>query len=489
MFFIFFVLIVPDPYEPRQSTSASLTSGLSSTTPPKLEVAETYIEDFRTRRADSVPRLAARRAQRQRSLARAFDPWSSYVKSIQFRFPDLFVARGSRVSAARREPRTRDIVRRGARADHMDVKYRLYELFISYALRSDPQSAFSLSRTSFRKLIRNESKNERGQSIIDGIRLLDEDVSIIYASSLHHHHENSMDYSSFLNAILAIANKRLEDPTPRARLKNYVVNYLLSSSSASDSCRIDFLNDDKSGLLASNEMRELKRYFGVGLESLFTHYATHDDNKIRQRLLDVRGGGGDRDDAESIASSSVASSTTANNRSPRKRRSEMRSYLRYEDFLSQFCVDFDLGSVPLSAYDMGRAYLSVLVRLNKSLGAKHPDAVGRLDFDSFWEVLVRCSEFAYGHLYDVTPENRLKALLIHLWKGLDRIEETYTGRRYGDALMRACTIFNQRFTAMWARDGHRDYLSPIVEVTLDGRELLDELFDDEDDGGGEESFL
>ena len=153
----------------------------------------------------------------------------------------------------------------------------------------------------------------------------------------------------------------------------------------------------------------------------------------------------------------------------------MKEALGYAEFL-KFAQAFDLSSSTiLSTIELGDIYLS-------SIKSSDPNALmHKLTFPEFWEALVRCALVAYGKISAVTIVDKIRGLLLYMWRAINGSVPKAWGdvRRGGSTnpgdLLAGAMLFNKRFTAVWAADGYRDYLSPPPPAAEDGQTVLARL--------------
>jgi hypothetical protein len=153
----------------------------------------------------------------------------------------------------------------------------------------------------------------------------------------------------------------------------------------------------------------------------------------------------------------------------------MKEALGYAEFL-KFAPAFDLSNnVILSTIELGDIYLS-------SIKTADPSATMRkLSFPEFWESLVRCALVAYSKISHVTILDKIRGLMLYMWRAINgSVPKAWAdGRRAGTTnpgdLLAGAMLFNKKFTAAWAADGYRDYLSPPAAAEEDGQTVLARL--------------
>lgn len=206
-------------------------------------------------------------------------------------------------------------------------------------------------------------------------------------------------------------------------------------------------------VLYDPDVQRLYAFFRDALEQIFQFYASNPN----------------------VSSPGAKRESPKASRSPFSRASNsMKSALGYPEFL-KFASDFNLAnSVLLSTRELGDIYLSSIHNIQ-------PDATLRkLSFDEFWESLVRCAERAYGKISHASPLDRIRGLFLYMWRSITvNVPHTVEHRQgistYAGDLLSGAMLFNKRFTAMWAQDGYRDYLSPDAPREESGKAVLSRL--------------
>lgn len=113
--------------------------------------------------------------------------------------------------------------------------------------------------------------------------------------------------------------------------------------------------------------------------------------------------------------------------------------------------------------------------------AVDPDSsIRKLTFMEFWEALVRCALVAYSKISDTSVLDKIRGLFLYMWRAIHKsVPKTFNDRRnvstYAGDLLAGAMLFNKRFTAQWAADGYRDYLSPDTRVLESGKTVLNRL--------------
>jgi hypothetical protein len=215
-------------------------------------------------------------------------------------------------------------------------------------------------------------------------------------------------------------------------------------------------------------------YYCDALESIFQFYATADARSSRALVNHAVAAG---TAGTGYGPFGATTTLTTAGRSPgraTRASNSMKEALGYHELL-KFASDFDLSnSVILSTLEIGDIYLS-------SIKSVQPDStIRKLNFPEFWEVLIRCALIAYSKISDSTILDKIRGLFLYMWRSMNQaIPRAFNERRnvstYAGDLLAGAMLFNKRFTAQWAADGHRDYLSPEVRPFESGKTVLARL--------------
>ena len=343
--------------------------------------------------------------------------------------------------------------------------------------------------------------------------LQEADVQVVYTAEVKRLDRGGlqkMNYNDFLTALMKLAIRVY----PRSRTVDEAFQRLLMDNVlplASRRCP-----DNVAAILQHEDVQRLFEYYGEALEQIFQFYASCDKRTTKAMQ------------AAAMASGAVsaaypgAGSFTVSGRSPgraTRASNTMKDALGYAELL-KFASDFDLAStVLLSTLELGDIFLS-------SLKNVAPDAtIRKLSFPEFWEALVRCSLVAYSKISDASVVDKLRGLFLYMWRSMNKsVPRAFAERRNvttyaGDLLsgewegwrkweegvwppktLRAgwphprfvhplppspgAMLFNKRFTAAWAADGYRDYLSPDATPLESGKVVLSRLLKFGGEGAG-----
>jgi hypothetical protein len=232
---------------------------------------------------------------------------------------------------------------------------------------------------------------------------------------------------------------------------------------------------DLSALVHQEPVNALFTYFEDALMDIFKYYATAGDQLTKNK-----------DMLKSTSVGSMLSKKSFDDQKElfveAKERSQLQNSLAnqmgYSDFM-RFASDFGMtNTMGLTCLDLGDIYL-VVISLPKSnageLGNSGANggseicntSVRKLDYNEFWEALVRCAIVAFKSYNSITTEDKVKNLFLYIWRHvLCNIQDQSSGKgnisnsNFKAGLLRGSQRLNEKFLSMWARDGHRDYLDP-----------------------------
>lgn len=323
------------------------------------------------------------------------------------------------------------------------VEQELWNIFTFYTLHGNPMYPDLLKASQFVKLSRecNIIKTKG----IGGVTQAD--VNVVYIIEVKRRdrgfgrNQAQMTYNDFLNALMRLSSKVY----PRADTVDDAFQQLLMENVLPLASRRS--PDPVSMHMENEEVQDLFAYFSDALFMLYQFYATAADAKRRKNT---------------------------NTRNARKHVNSMKECLGYNEFL-RFALDFNLSSnVILSTLEIGDIYLSSIKVTDGQ------ENIRKLTFAEFWEALVRCALVAYSKISNASPGDKIRGLFLYMWRSINdtvprAIEERRNVTTYMGDLINGSMAFNVKFTAMWAKDGYRDYLSPKPLAREEARDVLSRL--------------
>mmetsp|Transcript_6826 Transcript_6826/g.6130 ORF Transcript_6826/g.6130 Transcript_6826/m.6130 type:complete len:441 (+) Transcript_6826:27-1349(+) len=143
-------------------------------------------------------------------------------------------------------------------------------------------------------------------------------------------------------------------------------------------------------------------------------------------------------------------------------KSNLSSGMSYNDFF-KFSIEFGLSnSLKLTNLDIGEIFLAIISL--RDFATK----IRKIDFQEFWEALVRCALVAYKSYNEITIEDKVKAMFLNIWRHLQNtvkdqtaVYGTVIGGGFSNSkggLQKGAQILNDKFVALWGKDNHIDYL-------------------------------
>jgi hypothetical protein len=324
------------------------------------------------------------------------------------------------------------------------VEQELWNVFTFYTLHGNPMYPDLLKASQFVKLSR-ECNIIKTKGIGSGVTQAD--VNVVYIIEVKRRDRGfgrkqaQMTYNDFLNALMRLSSKVY----PRADTVDDAFQQLLMENVLPLASRRS--PDPVSMHMENEEVQDLFAYFSDALFMLYQFYATAADAKRRKNT---------------------------NTRNARKHVNSMKECLGYNEFL-RFALDFNLSSnVILSTLEIGDIYLSSIKVTDGQ------ENIRKLTFAEFWEALVRCALVAYSKISNASPGDKIRGLFLYMWRSINdtvprAIEERRNVTTYMGDLINGSMAFNVKFTAMWAKDGYRDYLSPKPLAREEARDVLSRL--------------
>lgn len=342
------------------------------------------------------------------------------------------------------------------------VEKELWNIFTYYSLHGDPLDPEHMRATQFIKMCRD--CQVMGTTLSEASPpLMEADIQVTFTAEVKKADKTNqkMHFNDFLTALMKIsvkvypASRSVDEAFQRLLMENILP---LASRRCPD--KVDMF-------LENEDIQRLFEYYADALAQIFQFYATSD--KRTTKALKAQ--------AVSLGHATMAStSLTLGGRTTRagKSSNSMKDALGYSEFL-KFASDFDLSSsVILSTLEIGDIYLS-------SIQEVRPDStVRKLTFPEFWEALVRCALVAYNKISDATIVDMVRGLFLYMWRAMNNgvpraVAERRSVSTYAGDLISGAMLFNKRFTAAWAADGYRDYLSPELRAPETGKAVLSRL--------------
>ncbi|CAE7398054.1 unnamed protein product [Symbiodinium sp. KB8] len=345
------------------------------------------------------------------------------------------------------------------------VEQELWNIFTFYSLNGNPLDPGHIRQTQFVRFARDVGMVGEDATSEALTPLVDANIEVAYTAQVNRKSRKGpkrMNYHDFLTTIMKLASRVY----PHATSVDEAFQTLLMRNILPHAWRRQV--QDMDDILLDPDVMKLYAYFGDALEQIFQFYGTSQVGAAAGRTPTKAGtpGTASTRGPGTTTLSSVSRSAMGVN--------TMKSALGYPEFL-KFAADFDLSNtVILSTRELGDIYLSALKL------TEHEPTVRKLSFDEFWEALVRCSLRAYSKISHSTPLDRIRGLFLYMWRAITRsVPRAFSDRRnvttYAGDLLSGAMLFNKRFTAMWAEDGYRDYLTPAPIKEESGFDVLARL--------------
>lgn len=328
------------------------------------------------------------------------------------------------------------------------VEQELWNIFTFYTLHGNPLDPEHLRSTQFLKLAKD-------CQIIGTTSVTEADTYVAYTAEVKRKQRvgiKRMNYNDFLTALMKLSTKvypecrTIDDAFQRVLMENILP---LASRRCPDS--VDLYLED-------TEVSKLFLYYEDAIKQIFQFYASQAEIRTKGEGSPRKGG--------------LGSTNT------------MKEALGYGEML-KFASDFGLSSsVILSTLEIGDIYLSsIKPTAGSELGVR------KLTFREFRESLVRCAIVAYSKISDASIIDKIRGLFLYMWRSINTsVPRAFDARRsvstYQGDLLSGAMLFNKKFTAQWAADGYRDYLSSGAELVETGREVLSRILLRDDDSAG-----
>lgn len=350
------------------------------------------------------------------------------------------------------------------------IETELWNIFTYYTLHANPKDPSKINGTILYKFCRDIMVLDASMTEKP---ITQAELHIIFTSELKQckkvgssERTDRIEYDGFLSCLMKIAIKCY----PSSSTYEDAMQQLLMDNVLPLASRRSVV--DVSALVHQPSVDTLFSYFEESMQLLFQYYATFSDQTTKSKTLMKSMG--------HLAGKSFEMQRTEFIEAKEKEQyqSTQASLMGYSEFL-RFASDFGLvSSMGLTCLDLGDIYLVVLT-LNKL-----DNMVRRLTFKEFWEALVRCAIVAFKSHTDITTEDKVKGMFLYIWRHIQSSVQEQVSKpgsilnsqsSQKVSLMRGSQVLNERFLNLWAKDGHRDYLSPPAEVVPDGASVIKNL--------------
>lgn len=347
---------------------------------------------------------------------------------------------------------------------------QLWRIFTYYALHADPAKPQCLKVPHFIKLCKDAqiiSKRVPATMIeLEVAKLLTTDRALLTGTDAGNN-PHGLVFADFL-AIMDVLSVRVYPyDTPEVAMKRLLLEnmFLLAGKRRSFITKEDVdLDCEAMTLLTVTYNKALMRIFNY-----YTHKADLRRTMAMASQLTRRG-----KKISSVNTTAVPERMTENQKKMMK---SLTNLWGYEEFVV-FCHDFNLKSTSLlTAIQAGEVYLSVVpvdIDVCTTRG---------MNFTQFCQGIICMAIAGYRDCApEVTTLNKVKALLLFIWKGLNSSEKSQKAvnsrlatisSHAGSLNMYGSGLFIEQFLAMWTKDSFPDYTSPPkVLVEEEGVNIL-----------------
>lgn len=363
-------------------------------------------------------------------------------------------------------------------ADANDVEMQLWNIFTYYTSRGNSQDPQHLRAETFYKLC-----DECG--IVDNVKVLKQDCYVAYRSlvakradkhtgrgtslggkygklsisekahklqvqhdpGVKHSAVKKMHFSDFLTGLSELAKKLFgENNDEQDDIQNFeriIMQYVLPNAHHRVSVPVPL-----------EDCKDMYRRFGPAFQDILQYYGEFV-------------GAEEKEEQKKTHSARLTVNAGMNS---------MSSNLSYAKWL-QFCDDFNLRSsmsnTPiLTSVELAEIFL-------QSINARTIDYLGKLNFEEFWEAIVRCAQVAYRNI-NTSMENKVKELFVNMSHKIDHSiakSVNFTGHRdvstNGAMIIGGMKKFQLALNILSHEDGMpQSYLTRREKPLLDGRALL-----------------
>eukprot|EP00946_MAST-07B_sp_MAST-7B-sp1_P005390 g5390.t1 len=338
-----------------------------------------------------------------------------------------------------------------------DLEEHLFNVFTYYTTRGNSQDPQHLRMETFFKMC-----HECG--IVDHVHVLKEDCYVVYRAVVSKRADSHTGRGTSLGSYgkLSISEQatnlmvRTDPGVKYAAVKKMQFSDWLTALSALSKKRYGESNDEMDDInsferlimdslvpsakfrsavpVALNEVKHLYKEFAPAFRDVLQYYGEF----VGQE---------EKDDEAKRASGRLAVNKGLNS---------MSSNLSFAKWL-QFCDDFNLRSsmsnTPiLTSVELADIFL-------QAVHVQSIDYLGKLNFEEFWEAIVRCAQVAYRFV-DTSLENKLKELFVNMSHKIDRSiskSVNFTGMRdvstYGALIISGMKKFQLALNTLYRQDG------------------------------------
>jgi len=205
------------------------------------------------------------------------------------------------------------------------------------------------------------------------------------------------------------------------------------------------------------EMADLREHYGPPLLQLFHYFAV--ETKSSEHFESKAAIPGKINSFDDLASSPSPTKKTLQGSPGKKSKPE----ITYSDFLK---YANELGVAPttgLTTIDLGDIYLTTVATKNAA-GGTFTTHFNGLTFSDVWDTLCRCAYWGYKEHTGLSLTRKMKGMFNGIWRHMQTSQtgkvttESASHPKYRRRL-RCFQLLNERFIALWTKDGFTDYLN------------------------------
>lgn len=371
----------------------------------------------------------------------------------------------------------------------LSIQEELWNIFSYYSLHGNPRDPSRINATQFYNFCRDCMVFD---SSMTELAVTQAQVQLTFAAQVRNLKEASknqtlattgrLTYTEFLTCLVALARKCYPsaDDT-QASMQQLLMDNILPLASrrkAAKDCPV--LREVKK---FSADIQAIKDHYHAPLESLFHYFATdskQDAAKFSTKAASpLKGGGGSPD---------------------KKRPGKQRQEITYTDFLKYCCSELGINAaLGLTTIDFGDIYLTTVATEN----CKSPDGFSTtfqgLSFDDVWDALCRCAYHGFKNRAKVILPLKIKgmfnAIFRYMQQSKQNVPEDQSSNPKYRRRIRCLQLLNERFIAMWTKDGFKDYFDNApatngstksgIGAVMRGALVAPKAGDDDGDTGGD----
>jgi hypothetical protein len=336
----------------------------------------------------------------------------------------------------------------------MSVELELWNIFTYYTLHGNPQDPEHLKCNQFVRLAKDADILGRRNSRLNNVAQADVELSFkaaIRSKSRRTTKKELLTYSDFLNCLNQLAPRVYPKSDKDTVFQQLLLENLLPLASRRNP-------EPMTQKLQDDGIQKIFEYYMPGLEQIFLYYAEMSEQRRRNAASVTKGSKqGKRRGADDIPVAEIM-------------------YPEYQ----RFCSEYKLTSAELiSQLQAGDIFLC------STKQSQAGDDCAPLTLEEFPEVLFRASRMAHKNSNWASPEDKLNAIFLHMWKSVNNLDaqgkaveqRSNMAAMAGDLNIGGSSLFNRLFMHQWRADGFRDYLNSDPELGEDAQSVLQRILE------------